>query len=37
MKAASLLEVWKDMGCALSLKILSWLSYLGHQAINAEE
>jgi hypothetical protein len=37
MKAASLLEVWKDMGCALSLKNLSWLSYLGHQAINAKE
>jgi len=33
MKAARLLEVWKDMGCALSLKILSWLSYLGHQAM----
>jgi hypothetical protein len=37
MKAASLLEVWKDVGCALSLKNLSWLSYLGHQAINAKE
>jgi hypothetical protein len=37
MKAANLLEVWKDMGCALSLKILSWLSYLNHQAIDAKE
>jgi len=24
MKAANLLEVWKDMGWALSLKNLSW-------------
>jgi hypothetical protein len=24
MKAANLLEVWKDMGWALSLKFLSW-------------
>jgi len=37
MKAANLLEVWKDMGCALSLKNLSWLSYLDHQAINAKD
>jgi hypothetical protein len=25
------------MGHALSLKILSWLSYLDHQAINAKD
>jgi len=25
------------MGCALSLKILSWLSYLDHQAIHAKD
>jgi hypothetical protein len=37
MKAANLLEVWKDMGRALSLKNLSWLSYLDHQAINAKD
>jgi len=37
MKAASLLEVWKYMGRALSLKNLSWLSYLDHQAIHAKD